>query len=116
MKTITHKGKVYRIGGRYMDEDSNIGLLDSHDGRTFRLSSEIRVWFCDELHTFEVGTIEDAPLELEDGQWYVFNIGFTPLPFAGYYSEKRKSFMSGNNKVCGKSQANNIKKMVREYK
>tara|TARA_R110000850_G_scaffold106990_1_gene218407 strand:- start:584 stop:943 length:360 start_codon:yes stop_codon:yes gene_type:complete len=72
MKTIIHEGKVYQIGGRYMDQDGNIGLLDECCSATFKMSSESRgFWFCDELSTFEVGTIEDAPLELEDGFWYM---------------------------------------------
>tara|TARA_R110002167_G_scaffold9628_3_gene44557 strand:- start:2519 stop:2872 length:354 start_codon:yes stop_codon:yes gene_type:complete len=117
MKTITHKGKVYQIGGRYADENENIGLLDSCDGRTFKMSSISRgFWFCNGLRTFEVGTIEDAPLELEDGEWYVFNVGFNSFDFAGYYSEKHKSFMCGNNKVGEPEDVNNIKKMVRECK
>ena len=82
MKTITHKGKVYQIGGRYADEHEYIGLLDSYDGRTFRMSSESRgLWLCNELSTFEVGTIEDAPLELESGEWYMCELkkGRAPL-------------------------------------
>ena len=72
MKTITHKSKVYQIGERYVDKNGNIGLLDSCDGRTFKMSSESRgFWFCNELATFEMGTIEDAPIELEDGFWYM---------------------------------------------
>jgi hypothetical protein len=82
MKTIIHEGKVYQIGGRYMDQDGNIGLLDECCSATFKMSSESRgFWFCDELSTFEMGTIEDAPLELESGEWYMCELekGRAPL-------------------------------------
>tara|TARA_R110002153_G_C13020842_1_gene467470 strand:- start:198 stop:587 length:390 start_codon:yes stop_codon:yes gene_type:complete len=73
MKTITNKGKVYQIGGRYVDGEGNIGQLQSCDGRRkFKMISGSKgFWFCDELRTYEMGTIEDAPLELENGFWYM---------------------------------------------
>tara|TARA_R110000851_G_scaffold135123_1_gene270548 strand:+ start:237 stop:581 length:345 start_codon:yes stop_codon:yes gene_type:complete len=81
MKTTIQKGKVYQIGERYVDENGNIGVLDSCDGRTFKMSSFSRgFWFCDGLITFEMGTIEDAQIEPEDGQWYMCDLESGPAP------------------------------------
>jgi hypothetical protein len=123
MKTITHKGKVYQIGGMYEFSDSGsswhiemlYNICDQDFFETYcEHINDSSSWKKCRSVSGELGTIEDAPLELEDGEWYVFNVEFNPFAFVGYYSEKRNSFMNGDNKVCGKSEANNIGKMVRE--
>tara|TARA_R110000851_G_scaffold283934_1_gene437511 strand:- start:133 stop:483 length:351 start_codon:yes stop_codon:yes gene_type:complete len=116
MKTTIHKGKVYQIGGRYVDKNGNIGLLDSCDGRTFKMSSESKgFWFCNELATFEMGAIEDAPLELESGGWYMCDLESGNAPLQWYTG----AWLFSNGVIF--SEAKNcsvipLYKMIKEYK
>ena len=72
METITHKGKVYQVGKCYMDEGGHIGVLKGTNGLTLSMKSqELGLWYCDNLNLITAGTIEDAPIELEDGEWYM---------------------------------------------
>ena len=78
METITHKGKVYQIGKLYRSlATSEAGYLDGLNGEGFTLylcrSREGRYIAASKIATLdsESGTIEDAPIELEDGEWYM---------------------------------------------
>tara|TARA_R110000850_G_C9963662_1_gene464606 strand:+ start:1371 stop:1754 length:384 start_codon:yes stop_codon:yes gene_type:complete len=83
MKTVTVKGKVYQIGGLYRDQSGEYARLKSADESKsnpfvlmYQYSHEMTVttkpWkVISEIKASSVGTIEDAPIELEDGEWYM---------------------------------------------
>mgnify|MGYP003657389126 FL=1 len=78
METITHKGKVFQVGALYRSaETSEVGYLDGVAGESFnlymlknRLGRYIAASVISEIIN-DIGTIEDAPIELEDGEWYM---------------------------------------------
>lgn len=74
-KTVTVNGKVYEIGKFYTSKCVRFpGKLISHDGRDFRLDLSGNTWFCDkvtEVPQESLGTIKGAPMELEEGEWYM---------------------------------------------
>ena len=74
MKTITFKGKVYQIGKLYFFYDSakargEIARLVGSGGSI--LTTADNTWMNCEVVNGELGTIEDAPIKLEDGEWYM---------------------------------------------
>lgn len=81
MKTVTHKGKVYQLFATYCTPDSQAGELlkfDSSKDCPFVIrvliddGSSVEIP-CKVIYTVGgiIGTIEDAPLELEAGEWYM---------------------------------------------
>ena len=79
METIMHKGKVYQIGKGYLCSTSGrYGVLASSGRAHLHMDSENDRWHTTELTSISpelVGTIEDASIELEDGEWYMFAAG-----------------------------------------
>ncbi|PHQ78911.1 MAG: hypothetical protein COB66_07925 [Coxiella sp. (in: Bacteria)] len=81
MEKVTVKGKVYQIGGLYICNQGEIGILKSaneNEEYPFVLiwDSPIvkRTKPCERIYTVAqsvIGTITDAPIELEDGEWYM---------------------------------------------
>lgn len=86
MKEITHNGEVYQIGALY--EFSDLGKswhlevlgnicgngffeVNSHDNAEPDTGS----WRLCRNVNGTLGTIEDAPLKLEDGEWYMCDNG-----------------------------------------
>lgn len=76
-KTVTHKGNIYQIGAMY--EFSNAGTdwfpdvfnsMDGIDGTDF-CGNDDAYEFIREVQA-TIGTIEKAPIELEDGCYYAF--------------------------------------------
>jgi hypothetical protein len=114
IKTATHEGKVYQIGGVYEFSDGGVyWALDSLSsimlGDTHPFKAEDCEWVLIKETKSKIGTITPAPDEFVDGAAYKFDInGFTAL---GFYHEDRKSFFSYGNKVCGLSEANDIRLM-----
>ncbi|PCI53638.1 MAG: hypothetical protein COB36_11945 [Alphaproteobacteria bacterium] len=76
METVVVKGKVYQTGEIYQDkhgDDCKLIRVDISNGDSpfcveyFGLTAGVYV---DSLQVTRLGTIEDAPIELEDGEWY----------------------------------------------
>lgn len=79
MKTVTHKGKVYQIGGLYEFSDDGerwyhaiLSRIDEGSDFFFINHGEV-AWRYIRHNQTPIGTIEDAPIELEDGCPYQFN-------------------------------------------
>lgn len=71
---ITHKNTQYDKGKFYMSDDGRIGELVRFDGSRFHLWNGFREFQCVSLIQLSqscVGTITDAPIELEEGCWYM---------------------------------------------
>tara|TARA_R110000850_G_C9808918_1_gene451203 strand:- start:55 stop:435 length:381 start_codon:yes stop_codon:yes gene_type:complete len=77
METIKQLGKVYQVGMRYKSfVCKRVGYLIGHNGSDFSLSNfpdtSGHQFFARKIEEVGVcGTIEDAPIELEDGEWYM---------------------------------------------
>ena len=114
MKTVTVKGKVYQIGGLYLDTSCGTGYLVSavEDVPSFRLSMNGEDWFACRISAINsvLGTIEDAPIELENGECYSFVLG--GKLGMGVYCESRNSFVNLGHIVCGVIQAGMIEPLV----
>ena len=76
METVTVKGKVYQIGEPYL-VDGELCYLSGTVGDSLEFCSDKELTH---LHSSapasyvsaiqSIGTITDAPIELEDGEWY----------------------------------------------
>lgn len=76
LKTVEHEGKAYQIGAVYefSDDCSNwtVDVLTGFTlGATYPISSIRASWVHIRECQLPIGTITDAPLKLEDGEWYV---------------------------------------------
>ena len=81
MKTVTHKGKVYQLNSIYaLDDGSRVvldGVINDESLKVSRLDCEIDWLSASELFLCDgvvIGTIEDAPIEPEDGHCYYCEI------------------------------------------
>ena len=81
METITNEGKIYQLDESYLVRGKLV-ILRGHnreDGFVFMDGTEQGkfVYVIDEYSylittsKYTSGTIEDAPIELEDGEWYM---------------------------------------------
>jgi hypothetical protein len=73
METVTYEGRVYQVGKLYGCGPSGglaklLGLTDIHE-YPFRTDAG-NYGFISAING-ELGTIEDAPIELIDGEWYM---------------------------------------------
>ncbi len=81
MKTVTHEGKVYQIGGLYEFSDNGHKvyidtLADINNSDNPFVDREGFGWkLLREIQNPIMGTIKDAPIELEDGCVYQFDFG-----------------------------------------
>ncbi len=76
MKTVTVKGKVYQIGKLYIDDRGELGRLTDTDEDNFIVASYKggTSWHslcANKINPEVLGTIEDAPIELEAGDWWL---------------------------------------------
>jgi len=96
METVTVKGKVYQLNTLYEFSDlgtswhletlENIcdkGFFETYDERNEEGSS----WKLCRSVSGELGTIIDAPIELEDGEWYMCDLISGPAVMQFKYSE-----------------------------
>ena len=91
MKTITHKGKIYQVDESYLVKGKLVILrgYNKEDGFVFLDGTEQGLFvYASDDHPYLIttskytsGTIEDAPIELEAGQWYMCDLesGLAPL-------------------------------------
>ena len=76
METVEHKGKVYQIGAIYGCGPGGglaklLGLTDIHE---YPFRTDVGNYGFISAISGELGTIEDAPLELVDGEWYMVEL------------------------------------------
>lgn len=77
LKKIEHEGKVYQIGAIYEFSDCGRWITDVLVGLAYGeypLESVSNVWLNIRECQSPIGTITDAPLKLEDGEWYMCSI------------------------------------------
>lgn len=115
-KTITHEGKVYEIGKWYLFSDNG----ENWYGMTlFQIVSENECKFrtvdghykyINEIPQSELGTIKDAPVELVDGEAYMFTHRMAGNGVKGIWCEDSERFH--NVGWFDIVECTNIRKMV----
>lgn len=117
--TVEYDGIMGEVNCVYMLADNTHVVLDNACEHGF-IVSRVDSISKDEWHVrtiypsqLKAGTITKAPIKLEDGEVYGFNVN-NGARYFGEYLENRKSFFSGENKVCGETEASNIVKLIPE--
>ena len=85
METITQLGKIYQIGQLYQDEFGEIMILLAAAEIGFSMvpvvsGDVVTRKQATPINPTQLGTIEDAPIELEDGEWYMCDLESGPAP------------------------------------
>lgn len=105
METVTVKGEVYQIDTLYFcTEKDRFGYVSGNvrnvSGPQIEMNNTDFTWYSRSLEIIEpelIGTIEDAPLELEDGEWYMcesLKAGYTLVAYwdgAAFSSQRQKN-------------------------
>lgn len=117
MKTVIVNNKEYQIGAVYMDDDGEIGRLKSAaQGEEcpfvlrFNDRNGIRTKPCNFLSAIEfpLGTIKDAPIELEEGEWYMTEINHVFFVEGGVYKNE-----AGGSPVATTNSYRPLYKMIK---
>jgi hypothetical protein len=120
IKTVTHEGKVYQIGGVYefsdegkdwaVDELLSVGVSSAYPFNARQYEWElIREVNC------TIGTITPAPIELDNGAAYMFIYHKNRKPAIGVYSKAEEKFLTVNGKYFA-DKCTNIRLMTVESK
>ena len=116
--TVTHEGNVYEIGKPYLFSDTGKNWVYQKLTTIYKKSRY--AFGClagNYLHIKEIpnglGTITPAPIDLIDGNAYMFNV--RKNTFLGFYRANRNSFfyeIENGNKIAGVSECTNIRPMT----
>jgi hypothetical protein len=97
-KTVTHEGNVYEIGSVYEFSDDGVDwaldyLLEVGNNPTFPFEAKQYEWELIRKANYTMGTITPAPIDLIDGNAYMFNPhNTTLLDVIGLYEKKTNQF------------------------
>jgi hypothetical protein len=93
--TVTHEGNVYEVGKYYLFSDngnewalSRLACINSQN--SFKFESDRSVWNLIKETKGSIGTITTAPIELIDGNAYMFN--YQGIKHIGLYEKNESSF------------------------
>ena len=114
MKTITQLGKVYQIGQLYQDEFGEVMILLAAAEIGFSMvpvvsGDVVTRKQATPINPTQLGTIEDAPIELEDGEWYMVKEGFVLLVEGAHFTNE-----VGGSPVASLNTFTPLHKMVKE--
>ena len=114
IKTVTHEGNVYQIGGIYeFSLTGSIWFLDtllSIDSDLYRhFDAEGNGWKLIREAQSKIGTITPASIELVDGAAYTY--GFEGVDMIGIYNKSTGRFIRGDGFTCV-SRCTNIRLMT----
>ena len=106
MKTVTVKGKVYQTGGMYYfygltRTGGEISILLYANDNGFQTYDN--TWENCVVLDQKVGTITDAPIELEDGEMYSFEFDATRC--MGFFNEAHQAFVNCGTFLCFLNEA-----------
>jgi hypothetical protein len=99
IKTVTHEGKVYQIGGVYEFSDAGKDwtvdeLLSVGDSSIFPFNARQYEWELIREVNCTIGTITPAPVELVDGAAYTFDYHKNRKSSIGVYSKFHNTFLT----------------------
>jgi hypothetical protein len=97
IKTVTHEGKVYQIGGVYEFSDEGEDwavdeLLSVGVSSTYPFNARQYEWELIREVNCTIGTITPAPIELVDGAAYTFDYNGRKVDQVGVYDEPSSRF------------------------
>ena len=102
METVTVKGRVYKVNYPYLMPDGQMGYLTGIVDGQFSLIAAKNItdsqWEVDYLHEIFPGTITDAPIELEDGEMFLFT--YEDAQCLGFYSKANDTFINYESTIC----------------
>jgi len=112
MKTIEHKGKTYQVGELYefsrFGENWFVDVLGGIDqGATYPYKVRTQSYKFIRVCKANLGTIEDAPVELIDGECYSFTDRLVNER-KGFFSAEHDTFYRAGGWSC-RSECTNIK-------
>lgn len=115
LKTVEHEGKVYQIGAVYCFRRATssklyVDVLSRITEGEQPFESHTDYWDEALELQYPIGTITDAPLELEDGEWYMCDtalVGNACLKFCKADSSRADTWFNG--KDCFKVGEHNEK-------
>ena len=116
MKTINHEGKIYQVGAVYeFSDDGKTWCVDVLEGTQPKSNYPYRTYSGHGFSLIRVckanlGTIEDAPVELIDGECYSFTDRLVNER-KGFFSAEHDTFYRAGGWSC-RSECTNIKLLV----
>ena len=117
IKTVTHEGNVYQIGGIYEFSDDGVywtidtlALISAGDNLLF--SATRCKWRLLRETKSKIGTITPAPVELVDGAAYTFDVRGRNRHHAGIYDERQGIFSISQGQWVDLESATNIRLMT----
>jgi len=118
IKTVTHKGSVYKIGGVYEFSDSGKAwavdeLLSVGDCSIFPFNAREYEWELIREFNCTVGTITPVPVELIDGNAYMFD--YKGRQLTGLCNVSTEQFLTTESRILY-SYCKNIRLMTVESK
>ena len=118
VKTVTHEGQVYEIGKDYLFSLNELDwtylkLTDIDGGYEKVFCTRRRAWrYIKEIPASEsMGTITPAPIELINGEAYMFGYG-KALDAVGIYDKQEKRFYFARGRYYGYESCTNIRLMT----
>jgi hypothetical protein len=122
-KTVTHEGKVYQIGGIYeFNDEGTIGdawevdeLLGASKGKSYTFEARRYEWELIREVNSTIGTITLAPIELIDGNAYMFNY-HGKKGISGIYDKDTDRFYYQGGSYIPLDYCTNIRPMTVEKK
>ena len=113
MKTIKDKGKVYQAGAVYEfsgdDNHWRVGILEAiYQGSDYPYKNQCGDYKHIRVYEARLGTIEEAPIELIDGECYQF---LNPLNIwsKGFFIAKDNRLYCTTGDITSPSECSNIK-------
>ena len=99
VETVTHEGKVYQIGGIYEFSDGgdqyHLDVLESINcGDTYPFNVHCDRWKLIRAVNSTIGTITPAPIELVNGNAYMFDYHGNRKAIVGVYNQEEESFLT----------------------
>jgi hypothetical protein len=120
IKTVTHEGKVYQLGGVYEFSDKGRDwaldeLLYLDEGKALPFCTRQYEWELIREASYSMGTITPAPIELIDGAAYMFDCDEHSNVIA-LFSKGGGLFLIHDGAVFNASACTNIRLMTVESK
>lgn len=96
IKTVTHEGEVYQIGGVYEFSDEGIdwyvdSLISIDDSKKRPVKGYCWEWKLIKKSKRKIGTVTPAPVELVDGAAYMFDYHLSS--YVGIYEKTSLRFI-----------------------
>ncbi len=117
IKTVTHEGQVYQIGGVYEFSDEGIywyvdSLISIDGSKKHPVKGGCWEWKLIKESKRKIGTITPAPVELVDGAAYTFDGRGCNRHHAGIYDERQGIFSISQGQWVDLESATNIRLMT----